>query len=108
MHELDMHGHSVCWARNAQTAVDAVDTELPDVIVLELQLGLHNGIEFLYEIRSYPEWQAIPILLYTMNRRAADTAFAETLYQLGVQGIYYKPEVNPRQLRQKINQLQLV
>lgn len=108
LREFDAQGHAVRWARNAQTAVDAVDADMPDVIILELQLGIHNGIELLYELRSYTEWQGIPVVLYTINRRVCDEDFVETLGQLGVRGIYYKTEVNPRQLRQKINQLQLV
>lgn len=103
--ELQACGHEVRWARSAQTAVDAIDTEEPDVMILELQLGIHNGIELLYEIRSYPEWQNIPVVIYTVNRRATDDTFDTTLQQLGVQAVYYKPSITPKQLRLKLNQL---
>jgi CheY-like chemotaxis protein len=105
--ELKATGHEVSWARNAQTAVDEIDTSEPDVIVLEIQLGLHNGIELLYEIRSYPEWQHIPVVIYTLNRRVLEPLFQEVIRQLGVQVVYYKPDVTPRQLCGKITQLQL-
>ncbi len=106
--ELQAHDHEVRWARSAQTAVDAIDTEEPDVIILELQLGIHNGIELLYELRSYPEWHDIPVVLYTINRRATEGEFTETLEQLGIQAAYYKPAITPKQLRLKLNHLQLV
>lgn len=106
--ELETYGHEVRWARSAQTAVDAIDAQEPDVIILELQLGIHNGIELLYELRSYPEWHDIPAVLYTINRRATEANFTDTLEQLGVQAAYYKPTVTPKQLRLKLNQLQLV
>lgn len=106
--ELQAGGHETSWARNAQGAVDAIDKNEPDIIVLELQLGLHNGIELLYEIRSYPEWQAIPVVVYSLNSRVTETHFHDVFQQLGVVGIYYKPEVTPKQLCLKLNNLQLV
>ncbi len=57
---FEAFGCKITWKRSAQTALDSLDDKLPDLIILEIQLGLHNGIEFLYEIRSYPEWQKIP------------------------------------------------
>ena len=34
--------------------------------MLELQIARHNGIEFLYEFVSYPEWQSIPVVILTV------------------------------------------
>lgn len=61
-------GHSVAHAKTAQQAVFLADEHKPDVVVLEPQMARHNGIEFLYEFKSYPEWQRIPVILLTRQR----------------------------------------
>jgi len=92
-------GHSVAHARSAQSAVQLADTgNKPDVVVLELQLPQHNGIEFLYEFRSYPEWQAIPAVIHTFVP-VRDLKHATTLTQeLGVREILYKPTTSLQEL----------
>lgn len=52
-------------APNAQEALDCLDKEKYDVIVLELVIPHSNGIELLQQVRSYPEWQGIPCIIYT-------------------------------------------
>lgn len=101
-------GLKVVWRRNAQTALDAVDDQKPDLIILELQLGQHNGVELLYEIASYPEWQDIPSIVYTLNARAQDQAFATALEQLKVQTVLYKPHAATAELVKTVKNLVLV
>lgn len=95
---------TVVWKRSAQTALDALDEQIPDVIILEPQLGLHNGIEFLYEIASYPEWQHIPVIMHTINARARGEIFVSSLRQLQVQAVMYKPQTTTTQLIQAVKQ----
>ena len=91
-------GHAVTVRRSAQTALDALDADLPDIIILELQLGIHNGVEFLYELRSYPEWQHIPVIVHTLNARILDERFVVALKQLGVTALLYKPRTSSKSL----------
>lgn len=94
---LERAGHSVAHAVSAQGAVQLADEQMPDVAVLELQLAQHNGVEFLYEFRSYSEWLHIPIILHTFvpeRELAADTLQRE----LGVVCILYKPATSLGQL----------
>lgn len=102
---LQFAGYEVSWQRSAQTALDAMDTRVPKAIVLEIQLGLHNGIEFLYEIQSYPEWQGIPILIYTANAHALDTQFSRSFENLQVRMVLYKPQTNTNKLLHALAQV---
>lgn len=97
--------HTAVWKRTAQMALDALDNKLPDLIILEIQLGLHNGIEFLYEIRSYPEWQNIPVIVHTLNANALDEQFANAFEELQVLGVFYKPRTSTQQLLKASQQL---
>lgn len=60
---LKSSGHAVVWVRTAQQAVAAADEKRPDLVILELQMSRHNGIEFLYEFKSYSEWQRVPVIV---------------------------------------------
>lgn len=56
-------GHTIHTAKSAQMAIQVVDAQTIDLVVMELQLVRHNGIEFLYELRSYSDWQELPIII---------------------------------------------
>jgi DNA-binding response OmpR family regulator len=96
---LSKDGHEVTRVVSAQAAVHAADQARPDVVVLELQLPRHNGVEFLYEFRSYSEWATIPAIIHT-TVPATDFAQAATLSQeLGVVAMLHKPLTSLAQLR---------
>lgn len=101
---LEAFGFVVVWRRSAQKALDTLDDELPDLIILELQLGLHNGVEFLHEIATYPEWQHIPVIIHTINSKAQDEIFADSLEQLNVKAVLYKPKTTTVQLVNTVKQ----
>jgi DNA-binding response OmpR family regulator len=88
-------GHTVTPCASAQAAIMAADQQRPDVVVLELQLIEHSGIEFLYEFRSYIEWQSIPVLIHShvpAHEFSANTTLLSE--QLGVNQYLYKPHTN--------------
>ncbi len=58
-------GHSVHAQASAQTGIDAADKLKPDAVILDLQLSGHSGIEFLHELRSYADWQSLPVVVFS-------------------------------------------
>lgn len=101
---LQDRGHRVVWHRSGQSALDSLDQQMPDVIIIEIQLGIHNGIEFLYELRSYPEWQNIPVIVHTINDHVTDRHFSVSFEELGVETVLYKPRTTAHQLGQAVGQ----
>jgi len=96
---LETAGHQVVLCAGAQSAIFATDSRIPDVIVLELQLIEHSGIEFLYELRSYPEWQSIPVVVLSHIPPAEFTGSQKLLIdELGVRAYHYKPLTSLRSL----------
>ena len=95
---LECNGYTVAHAVSAQAAVHTADEQMPDVVVLELQLPRHNGIEFLYEFRSYTEWLHIPVVLYTFVPERELEAAVALRAELGVAEVLYKPAVTLMQL----------
>lgn len=95
---LQQAGHQVFWQSNAQTALATLEEQPVGLIILELRLANHNGVEFLHEVRSYPEWDGIPILLHTMVPRSSRGLGKPYWSQLGIVGYLYKPQTNLKQL----------
>jgi CheY-like chemotaxis protein len=58
-------GFRVLLAADAQAAVHLLDENELNLVLMEVQLAGHNGVEFIYEMRSYPEWREIPIIINT-------------------------------------------
>ncbi len=96
---LEIAGHQVLVSSSAQTAVDAADEVRPDVVVMELQLIAHSGIEFLYEFRSYADWQDIPVIVLSKVPPAEFNRCSRTMREhLGVSAYCYKPQTDLKQL----------
>lgn len=99
----------VTTVSGAQAAVIAADQQKPDLVILELQLIEHSGMEFLYEFRSYPEWQAIPIILQTI---VPFGEFHDNWHllqdELGISAYLYKPHTSLHQLLSSVKEHSLV
>lgn len=103
---LSAAGHEVSVCASAQAGVRAADASKPDLVIVEIQLVEHSGIEFLYEFRSYPDWQYIPVLIQS---QVPPSEFSDSLEllnnELNVVNYLYKPQTNLRKLIQTINEL---
>jgi DNA-binding response OmpR family regulator len=60
---LKHKGFDVSVHKDPQMAVAEADVNLPDIVIIDLSLAGRSGVEFLYELRSYPDWQAIPAII---------------------------------------------
>jgi len=108
MESLQQVGHHVQVAATAQGAIQAADAQTPDVVILELQLVGHSGVEFLYEFRSYTDWQHIPVIVQSGIPATEFTSQWQLLQQsLGVSTYLYKPYTSLRQLQAQLNELVL-
>jgi CheY-like chemotaxis protein len=95
---LQHAGYSTAYAAAAQDAIDCADHQQPDLVVLELQMTGHDGIEFLHEFRSYPEWRDIPVIVNTTLAPTALEPVGAALAELGVVTCLYKPYTTLQQL----------
>lgn len=101
--------HNVIVCATAQAAILATDQQLPEVIVLELQLIEHSGIEFLYELRSYAEWQHVPVIIQSHVPASEFTGTWDALAeQLGVGAYLYKPTASLHDLLAQIRRVTAV
>lgn len=96
---LEAAGHKVNICAGAQVGIMLADKVKPEIVIIELQLVEHSGIEFLYEFRSYGDWQNIPVLVQS---HVPPSEFADNLpllkEQLGVKEYLYKPQTSLKRL----------
>ena len=95
--------HKVTVANGAQTAIHACDETSPDIIFLELQLGEHNGIEFLYELRSYSDLKKIPVVILSNIPKQEFEDQKNVKKQINVEQFIYKPSATLSQLKQLVD-----
>lgn len=102
---LSSAGHEASYVTSGQAAVDSADDAMPDLIILELQLPAHNGLEFLYEFRSYTDWQWVPVIVNTnIPLNNIDSAGGGLYAKLGIKAWHYKPETSLRLLIRSVNE----
>ena len=97
--------HQVTVCSSAQAAILAADKAKPDVVILELQLVGHSGIEFLYEFRSYPDWQGVPVVI---NTHVPPSEFAGSrdllMSELNIAQYLYKPQTSLQKLLRTVSE----
>lgn len=98
-HALQHAGHTVTHVSGAQAGIDAADIQMPDLVITELHLPGHSGIEFLHEFRSYTEWLRVPVVLNTALTASQIAPAIEALYRdLGIREVLYKPRASLQDL----------
>ncbi|MDB5182255.1 MAG: DNA-binding response regulator [Candidatus Saccharibacteria bacterium] len=95
---LEREGFEVTWCENAQDGVAAADELKPDIVILELLLAGHSGVEFLYEFRSYVDWLKLPVIILSSVTQASSGVSDATLAELGVGAYLYKPKASLSQI----------
>ncbi len=99
-----MYEFEVTWLRDAQAALDKLSDEgaLPVLIVMDVLLGPHDGIELLHELRGFDAWAAIPIVLLSSVPSYRMPAIDVARYNIAAS--FYKPFCPPDRLRAYLNQ----
>jgi CheY-like chemotaxis protein len=85
--ELD---HKVIEANNGEEALEILEKkdELPDIILLDLNMPKINGIEFLNILKSDDVLRYIPTIILTTSQNQKDLL---ECYKIGIAGYVLKP-----------------
>lgn len=73
-HLLQMHGHTVEFITNAESAMDRLAEKQPDVIIADNRLPGMSGIELLQHVRTTPAYQQIRCVLFSADDTKRDIA----------------------------------
>lgn len=64
-HFLEQQGFAVSVAGNGKSALKAIRTQRPTVIISDVVMPEMDGFEFCKTVKSNPEWREIPVILVT-------------------------------------------
>jgi len=83
-------GHSIAVANNGVDALEILqgNTDLPDIILLDLNMPKINGIEFLTILKKNSLLQHIPTIILTTSANRKDIV---ACYKIGIAGYVLKP-----------------
>ncbi len=95
---LQRKKHAIDWQVDPQAALDDADNKLPDVIILDLVLANRGGVEFLYEFRSYPDWQKVPVIVFSSLSAEELRGILTGLEHLSIVALHYKPNTRLSEL----------
>ena len=96
--QLILEERDVVHVRTAQEALDALDEDQFDLIVLDMLLPGSNGVAVLQELRSYRDWRTIPVLVLS-NVTPDDLEITNShLEELGVSQYLIKMDTTPQDL----------
>lgn len=99
-------GWLVSRAVSAQQAVSAADDRRPDVVVLALSMARHNGVEFLYEFKSYTEWRDVPVIVLVSSLNH-DVVGLDTLrHDLGVREVLVRSQTTLQELCEAVARME--
>jgi DNA-binding response OmpR family regulator len=83
---LNRAGYEVQEAEDGAQGLAAMQTAIPDAVLLDLQMPRMNGVEFLAACRSDPRLATVPVVVY--SGAPSDEVTAE---QLGARAYLMKP-----------------
>lgn len=64
---LEQEGATVFMADDGQKALDCLEHQVIDVVLMDIQMPNMDGKSALKAIRSRPEWQGLPVVALTAN-----------------------------------------
>ena len=95
--------YEVIRASSAEAALNELDRNKDiKLIILDIFLPSHNGIEFLHEVRSYPDLNKIPIIILSSVNQKDFNMSKQSWQHYGVVDYLYKPHTKPADLLHKV------
>jgi len=71
---LEQGGYRVLVAQDGQQAMEAIEREVPDLVLLDIMLPRLSGYDVCQRIRQNPAWAHIKIVMLTARGREVEVA----------------------------------
>lgn len=99
--KFEAEGFDVQLADNGERGVALVESFLPDIILLDLQMPHMTGAEALSEIRKHEWGKTIPVFILT---NLGEEEAPKEIRSLGIESYIVKAELTPRQVVSRVRE----
>jgi len=99
---LENQGWRVFQAENGQVALEHIDNKKPALILLDLNMPVMNGFEFLARLQEHKKWCSTPVMVLTAKTRTTEE---QTHLNQHVRNIFSKDAYSQDELILRIHQL---
>lgn len=96
---LTRHGYNVSTAANGLIAMDQIERDLPDIILLDMLMPVMSGEQFLDESDILKKHKSVKIIVYS---NISDREKVEKLLSRGVHEHVVKSSMAPNQLAEYV------
>ncbi len=96
---LEVEGYEVWSAIDLQTSYEVFAKRIPDVVLLDINLGKDDGLDLVAWLRQKPEMREIPVIAVTAHALAVEQ---ERILQAGCRACLSKP-IDFKVLRAELN-----
>lgn len=95
---LEKEGYKVCLAGDGAEALQMIEKERPDLLVLDVMLPGMGGLEVCHQLRINPKFRELPVVMLTAKSEEIDKVLG---LELGADDYMTKP-FSPRELVARI------
>jgi len=96
---LEVEGYEVWLAVDLMTSYEAFAKQVPDAVLLDINLGADNGLDLVAWMRQKPEMREIPVIAVTAHALVTEQ---DRILRAGCQACLSKP-INFQALRERLN-----
>jgi CheY-like chemotaxis protein len=84
---LRLSGYRAVTAADGDSALKVIESDPPDLVLLDLMMPHMNGLDVLRRLRSDERWESLPVVLFTA---VSEGTLIEQAQQLGILGVVVK------------------
>jgi CheY-like chemotaxis protein len=96
---LEVEAYEVWSAVDLQTSYEVFSKRVPDLVLLDINLGKDDGLDLIAWMRQKPEMREIPVIAVTAHALVAEQ---ERILKAGCRACLSKP-INFQLLRKELN-----
>jgi CheY-like chemotaxis protein len=96
---LEVEDYEVWSAADLKASYEVFAKQVPDVVLLDINLGKEDGLDLIAWMRQKPEMREIPVIAVTAHALVAEQ---ERILQAGCRACLSKP-IDFRLLREELN-----